>query len=149
MAMKHHPDKGGDEETFKEISKAYEVLKDSEKRELYDEYGEEGVENGGPPGGDMNDILSQMFGGGGGGGGRGRGGRRRKRKGEDVVFPLKIGLENLYTSITKKLKLTRNVICGDCNGKGGSSTIVCRDCRGQGVRMVMRQVGPGMIQQMR
>lgn len=58
--MKYHPDKGGDEEKFKEISKAYEILGNDEKKELYDQYGEEGVENGGPPasGGDLFDLFS-------------------------------------------------------------------------------------------
>eukprot|EP00961_Rhodomonas_salina_P087058 1171114-Rhodomonas_salina.1 len=44
MAVKHHPDKGGDEATFKEISRAYEILSDAEKRQIYDRYGEEGLE---------------------------------------------------------------------------------------------------------
>ena len=46
MAVKHHPDKGGDEETFKAVTRAYEVLSDKEKRAIYDQYGEEGLENG-------------------------------------------------------------------------------------------------------
>jgi DnaJ-class molecular chaperone len=46
MAVKHHPDKGGDEETFKKISRAYEVLADKEQRHIYDNYGEEGLEQG-------------------------------------------------------------------------------------------------------
>ena len=67
-ALKEHPDKGGDSEKFKEITYAYEVLSDKDKREVYDTHGEEGLKQGGgrgPPGGD---IFSQMFGGGGGGG---------------------------------------------------------------------------------
>ena len=48
LALKHHPDKGGDSEKFKEINQAYEVLRDEEKRAIYDKYGEEGLENGGP-----------------------------------------------------------------------------------------------------
>lgn len=71
-----------------------------------------------------------------------------KRRGEDVVFPLKINLADLYKSTQKTLKVTRNVICRDCNGKGGKFVQKCRDCRGQGVRIIMRQLGPGMIQQM-
>lgn len=65
LALKVHPDKGGDPEKFKLISNAYETLTNPEKRQLYDEYGEEGVQNGGPTGGaGMGDIFS-MFGGGG------------------------------------------------------------------------------------
>lgn len=65
-ALKEHPDKGGDPEKFKEMTAAYEVLSDRDKRELYDKYGEEGVKQGGGMGGGA-DIFSQMFGGGMGG----------------------------------------------------------------------------------
>merc|ERR1719436_1994451 len=63
LAVKHHPDKGGDPEKFKEITHAYEVLSDSEKRSKYDKYGEEGVDGEG--GGDPTDIFETFFGGGG------------------------------------------------------------------------------------
>lgn len=59
-ALKEHPDKGGDPDKFKKISNAYEVLSNPEKRQLYDDYGEEGVQNGGPPGGSGMDIFD-MF----------------------------------------------------------------------------------------
>ena len=62
LALKEHPDKGGDPEKFKDITAAYECLSDKDKRELYDEHGEEGVKQGAPMRG--GDIFSQMFGGG-------------------------------------------------------------------------------------
>jgi len=65
-----HPDKGGDPDKFKELTQAYEVLSDKDKRELYDQGGAEAVQQGGGGGG-HGDIFSQMF----GGGGRGGGGR--------------------------------------------------------------------------
>jgi DnaJ family protein A protein 2 len=72
LAMKHHPDKGGDENLFKELSVAQEVLMDGKKRDIYDKYGEEGLKEGmgegGPGGGGMSDLFGGMFGGGGGGG---------------------------------------------------------------------------------
>ncbi len=74
----NHPDKGGDPEVFKEITMAYEVLSDPEKRKLYDKYGKEGVDGeGGGPGQSPEDIFSMFFGGGkrGGGGVSGPGGR--------------------------------------------------------------------------
>ncbi|KAF4317567.1 hypothetical protein BBO99_00006798 [Phytophthora kernoviae] len=84
LALKNHPDKGGDPELFKTITVAYEVLSDPEKRELYDQYGEEGLQNGGG-GGDASDLFSQFFRGQGGGGRRPRG----PQKGEDLTHPLK------------------------------------------------------------
>jgi len=147
MAMTHHPDKGGDPEKFKEMSKAYEVLSDPEKKETYDEYGEEGLEQGGGGGGGGGmDIFSELFSMGGGGS---RGGRsKQKKKGEDVMFPLKVDLADLFNGCTKKLRLTKNVICQVCLGKGGKGVQACKDCKGHGIKLAVRQIGPGMIQQM-
>ncbi|RRT66012.1 hypothetical protein B296_00021887 [Ensete ventricosum] len=96
-AIKNHPDKGGDPEKwvvccfqFKELAQAYEVLSDPEKREIYDQYGEDALKEGmgGGGGHDPFDIFSSFFGGGPfGGGGSSRG--RRQRRGEDVIHPLK------------------------------------------------------------
>lgn len=150
QAMTHHPDKGGDPEKFKEISKAYEVLNDPEKKALYDEGGEEALDGGAGGGGgghggmDIFDLFGGGFGGGHGGGARAGG----KRKGEDVVFPLKVSLEDLFNGTSKKLRLTKNVLCTGCGGKGGAKEATCRGCKGQGIRIVIRQLGPGMIQQM-
>merc|ERR1719203_1743642 len=105
LAVKHHPDKGGDPEKFKEITHAYEVLSDSEKRSKYDRFGEEGLEDGG--GGDPSDIFEQFFG---GGGRRGAGGGKKRQKTKDVVQPLKVTLEQLYNGASKKMAITRQVI---------------------------------------
>lgn len=151
-AMKNHPDKGGDPEKFKELAQAYEVLSDSQKREIYDQYGEDALKEGMGGGGGMQDpfdIFESFFGGnpfGGGGSGRGR----RQRRGDDVVHPLKVSLEDLYSGITKKLSLSRNVICSKCSGKGSKSgaSMKCSGCKGTGMKVSIRQLGPGMIQQM-
>jgi len=135
LCLKHHPDKGGDEQTFKEINAAYEILSDEKKRELYDQYGLEGVENEGGPGGPGagDDLFSMFFG---GGGGR----RAGPRKGPSLQHPLKVSLNDLYNGKTVKLAINRKVIVGD--------SAECGSCRGQGVVMEMRQIGPGMITQM-
>uniref|UniRef100_A0AAZ3RW53 DnaJ heat shock protein family (Hsp40) member A2a n=1 Tax=Oncorhynchus tshawytscha TaxID=74940 RepID=A0AAZ3RW53_ONCTS len=153
LAKEYHPDKNpnaGDK--FKEISFAYEVLTNPEKKELYDRYGEQGLREGGGGGGGMDDIFSHIFGGGlfGFMGGQGRSRNGGRRRGEDMVHPLKVSLEDLYNGKTTKLQLSKNVLCGTCNGQGGKTGAVqkCVACRGRGMRIMIRQLAPGMVQQM-
>ncbi|RHY55157.1 hypothetical protein DYB38_008788, partial [Aphanomyces astaci] len=113
LALKNHPDKGGDPELFKDITVAYEALSDPEKRELYDQYGEEGLQHGGGGGHHGGDMFSQMF------GGRGGGRPRGPQRGEDLTHPLKVSLEDLYNGKTVKLAVNRDVLCGGCAGRGG------------------------------
>ncbi|XP_031259582.1 chaperone protein dnaJ A6-like [Pistacia vera] len=151
-AIKNHPDKGGDPEKFKELAQAYEVLSDPEKREIYDQYGEDALKEGmGGAGPSHNpfDIFESFFGGGAfGGGGSSR--VRRQKHGEDVVHTLKCSLEELYNGATKKLSLSRNILCPKCKGKGSKSGASgkCYGCQGTGMKITTRQIGLGMIQQM-
>ncbi|XWS32402.1 hypothetical protein CRYUN_Cryun23aG0156500 [Craigia yunnanensis] len=151
-AIKNHPDKGGDPEKFKELAQAYEVLSDPEKREIYDQYGEDALKEGmGGAGPSHNpfDIFESFFGGGAfGGGGSSRG--RRQKQGEDVVHTLKVSLEELYNGTTKKLSISRNALCSKCKGKGTKSgaSSRCYGCQGTGMKITSRQIGLGMIQQM-
>mmetsp|Transcript_29183 Transcript_29183/g.62524 ORF Transcript_29183/g.62524 Transcript_29183/m.62524 type:complete len:412 (+) Transcript_29183:169-1404(+) len=132
MAMKHHPDKGGDEHTFKEINAAYEVLSDPDKRAKYDKFGLEGIDDeGGGGGGGGEDLFSMFF-----GGGRGRSGPRR---GEDTTYAQKTSLKDLYNGKTVKLAINRQVIVG--------TPKMCDNCDGQGIILELRQVGMGMVQQ--
>lgn len=153
-AIKNHPDKGGDPEKFKELAQAYEVLSDPEKRDVYDQYGEDALKEGMGGGGASHnpfDIFESFFGTSGGGsfGGSGRG-SRRQRRGDDVVHQLKVSLEDLYNGTSKKLSLSRNVICSKCKGKGSKTGASgrCAGCQGSGMKVSIRQLGPNMIQQM-
>ncbi|GLB35267.1 putative dnaJ central domain [Lyophyllum shimeji] len=149
-ALRLHPDKGGDPDKFKEVTHAYEILSDPEKRDIYDHRGEAGLsEQGGMGGMDPQDLFSQLFGGGGGGFFGGGGGRAAgPRKTKDLVHRVNVSLEDLYRGKTTKLALTRNVICSKCKGKGGKDGAVrtCPTCNGRGIKITMRQMGP-MIQQ--
>jgi len=147
--MKYHPDKNTDanaSEKFKEVSEAYEVLSNEEKRAQYDKYGKDAP---GIAGGGINpeDIFSHFFGGGGFGfsgfGGRSTGPKRTK----DLVTALQVTLEDVYNGTSKKMKVSRQVSCKDCKGTGSSSGVkhTCAVCHGTGIRVVVRHFGPGMI----
>jgi DnaJ family protein A protein 2 len=154
MAIKYHPDKnpGNHEaqEKFKEVSAAYEVLSDPEKRKIYNSYGEEGLQGGGFHASSAEDIFSHLFGGGiFGGGGRGRRDAGPKRA-DDTVYRMNVPLRDFYNGRTKKLKVARKVICETCTGRGTNKEgleIKCIPCKGRGVKVTIQQLGPGMIQQ--
>ncbi|KAJ8929114.1 hypothetical protein NQ314_018228, partial [Rhamnusium bicolor] len=148
LALKYHPDKNPNEgERFKQISQAYEVLSDPEKKRIYDQGGEQALKEGGGGGGFSSPMdLFDMFFGSGFGGGRGR---RRERRGKDVVHQLTVTLEELYKGAVRKLALQKNVICDKCEGRGGKKGAVeqCPTCRGTGMQVQVQQLGPGMLQQ--
>jgi len=149
LAKKYHPDKNPEHgDQFKEISFAYEILSDPEKRETYDRYGLDGLKEG--RGGADFDPFGDMFGGFFGGLFGGGGMRRGPRKGQDTIFQLPVSLEDLYNGKTSKLQMSRTVLCKTCKGAGSKSgnTATCSTCRGRGVKVVLRQLGPGMVQQM-
>lgn len=157
-ALKHHPDKNAHNpeaaEKFKEISHAYEILSDSQKRAIYDQYGEEGLEGGAGAGGmNAEDLFSQFFGGsafgGGGLGGMFGGGmgQRGPPKARTIHHVHKVSLEDIYKGKVSKLALQKSVICPKCEGRGGKEGAVkkCAGCDGHGMKTMMRQMGP-MIQ---
>jgi DnaJ homolog subfamily A member 2 len=139
-------------EKFKEISHAYEVLSDPQKRTLYDQYGEAGLE-GAAGGGGMaaEDLFAQFFGGGSFGGGLGGmfGGMQSRGppKARTIHHTHKVSLEDIYRGKVSKLALQRSIICPKCEGRGGKEGAVrpCAGCDGHGMKTMMRQMGP-MIQ---
>ena len=136
LAMQCHPDKNpGDkaaEERFKQISEAYAVLADADKRAHYDRFGTAPGGSGGVEGGFgtlFEDIFENFF----AGGGRGRG--SRAGRGDDLQYELKMTLEEAATGVETKIQMPRLEPCAPCHGTGaepGSQRTICETCRGQG-----------------
>ena len=150
LAMQHHPDRnGGCDESmarFKEISEAYSVLSDDQKRAAYDRFGHAGVNGGGGGFGgqgqgftDVNDIFSQVFGDAFGDvfGGRGGGGARQHgpRRGSDLRYDLEITLEQAYKGADVEIAIPTTATCETCEGSGakpGTKPTTCSTCQGAG-----------------
>jgi molecular chaperone DnaJ len=154
LAMQFHPDRNPGnaeaEHQFKEISEAYETLKDPQKRAAYDRFGHAAFENGsrgpggaagfGPDfGASMSDIFEDLFGDmmGGGGGGRraGQGGASARLRGSDLRYNLDITLEEAYAGRTVEIDVPTLVACHTCDGSGampGTGMSTCRQCNGHG-----------------
>lgn len=160
LALQYHPDrvpadkKKEAEERFKEISEAYAVLSDSQKRALYDQYGHSGVDQRYSTedifrGADFSSIFEDLSGFGfgesifssifgdsgfdvfGGGGGR----SRRARRGRDLEFEAEISLEEVNIGVEKVLNVPRYELCQKCQGSGekpGTKKTACSQCRGKG-----------------
>ena len=151
-ARELHPDKNRDDpnatEKFQQVNEAYEILKDPERRQIYDKYGPEGLQQGGMGGG-MDDILSHLFGF--DGGFFGGGGRRQQRRmrTQDIGHQIKVSLEDLYNGKEVTLKINRNVVCPDCKGSGcanGKKPVKCKDCDGRGQKVQVVRMGPMITQ---
>jgi molecular chaperone DnaJ len=141
LAMKFHPDKNpGDkeaEERFKEASEAYEVLRDKEKRELYDRFGHEGLQGSGFRGfggfedifSSFGDIFEDFFGFG------GKRQRNRGRPGNDLRYDLQLSLEEAFSGKEEEIVFHRWQKCENCQGSGvapGHEPQVCSTCQGRG-----------------
>lgn len=147
LARKYHPDVNpGDktaEDRFKEISEAYEVLSDPDKRQKYDQFGDQwrNVQQGRPGasysstdfdfdlGGGVGDIFETLL------GGRGGNGRRPPRRGEDLQYQLDVTLEEAVSGASRTLTVSAPETCSTCRGSGGkpgAGTSTCPACKGSG-----------------
>lgn len=142
LAKTNHPDKGGDQEKFKEINAAYEILSNPEKRKVYDQYGFEGLKSGGLGSSGFGDIFDIFF-----GGRHGRSGPKETPQLKPTVRQADIHLQDAYCGKMIKLNVERSVLCSGCEGKGGVDPRPCSTCRGKGVVIRMVQLGPGMYSQ--
>jgi len=143
-AMQYHPDRNQDdaesEAKFKEVSEAYEILKDEQKRAAYDQYGHAAFENGGMGQGGMggrgfdgafSDIFEDLFGMGGGRGNR----SNSPTRGADLRYNLTITLEDAFSGKEEKISIPTSVSCEECKGTGaeeGSKPETCSGCSGHG-----------------
>lgn len=163
LAKKYHPDMNKDDpeasEKFKEISEAYEVLSDEDKRARYDQYGHSGINQedfnfddfaqGGFGG--FDDIFDMFF----GGGARGRGqrsSRRTQRKGSDLQYKLEIDFEEAAFGAKKEITIPRTENCDNCNGTGakpGTDKRTCPKCDGRGQVRTTQQTPFGQFAQTR
>ena len=168
LALKYHPDKNSEksaEEKFKEISEAYAVLYDDEKRKLYDMYGHAGIDQqfstedifrgadfsdifrgmGFDFGFGFDDIFERFFG--------HRGGfdrRQRVNIGRDLRYDIEISLEDAYFGFETEINVPRTEICKTCNGSGAknpSDIKTCPQCNGSGQMRVSRRTGFGIFTQ--
>src|SRR3989344_4913306 len=155
LAHKHHPDKGGgDEKKFKELSEAYQVLSNKQKRAHYDQFGQtfnnagaSGAGASGFGGFDFSDFIRQQGGQGGGfssqGGGFedvfsdffGNGTGRRTKRGRDIQVDVEITFDEMVTGAKRDVQLYKNVTCTHCSGSGGepgAKEEKCVECHGGG-----------------
>jgi molecular chaperone DnaJ len=156
LARRYHPDANPDdpkaEGKFKEVSSAYEILSDPEKRKMFDAGpsffgqgaqgagGSRGYQGGQPVGGDWADLFSNLFGGAGGfGGGAGFGGAGRQQRGtrgEDAGVAVRLSFDDALKGVTTKISVPQSVQCDTCSGSGaapGTAATKCPQCQGRGV----------------
>jgi len=140
LAIQHHPDKGGDENKFKEIAVAYETLSDENKRREYDyrlENPNVGQFGGNPfGGGSVDDLFAQMF--------SRMNPNQKQRKTPDKVLDVELTVLESYNGTVKEIIYTKKIPCNTCSGKGGDKA-VCNVCNGNG--QIIQRAGTGMFTQ--
>ncbi|MGE3624184.1 MAG: molecular chaperone DnaJ [Bdellovibrionales bacterium] len=145
LAMQHHPDKNPGnkdaEHKFKEISEAYQVLSDYERRSAYDRFGHAAFQQGGQGAGGFDfaggfaDIFDEMFGEILGGGRRGTAASGAGQRGADLRYDLEMTLEEAFAGSEKNIRVVKSVSCSECKGQGaapGTQPTDCPMCKGIG-----------------
>ena len=137
LAVEHHPDKGGDENKFKEISEAFDTIGDNDKRQQYDNqrsnpFGGGGFNPFGGSGNPFEDMFNNMH-------------SQRQPSVPDKVIEVVVGVLESYNASDKTITYQRKHKCGDCNGNGGDR-VTCNVCRGEG--FTIQRIGTGMFIQM-
>ena len=160
LSKTEHPDKGGSEERFQRIQKAYDILSDDQKRGFYDQTGQiPGAEQQQQNQGvhfDMGSMFHGMFNGGGGpfggmpfggmpfGGGGHPQQQQKRQKGPPKVLEVGLTLYDLFYGKTSQMKFKRQKFCDDCKGIGATSFSKCNVCDGNGVQEQRVMFGPGI-----
>ncbi|CAE8645060.1 unnamed protein product, partial [Polarella glacialis] len=159
LALKHHPDRGGDARVFQELSAAYEILSDPDRRQLYDRLGEKGCSRhlqgeqtpGSHPEGPPRSVFAadllggffeSLFGADGF-----LGSRPRASGTQAITCTLRVSLEELFTGTARKVVVkSRTAACDQCQGLEATSKL-CSSCQGKGRRVFRRSLSPGFVQQ--
>jgi molecular chaperone DnaJ len=165
LALEYHPDRNQgsaeSEARFKEVTEAYEVLRDPEKRALYDNYGEQGLKGGAGPGGfggfdfsDAIEVFMRDFGGFGGledlfrGGGARTRGRGQPPRGQNVRVRIPVTLKEVLSGVTKRIRVQLLEECETCEGSGaapGTEPETCSQCGGTGEERVVQRSAFGQF----
>lgn len=154
LAHEHHPDHGGDQEKFKEINAAYQILSDDQKRQQYDQFGQTFDGAQGFPGGgfggaqgmrfeDLNDLFGDFFGGFGGAT------RARRARGADVLVDVGLSFKESIFGVEKEIQVSKNNTCERCGGQGAepsSAMKTCTNCDGQGFKVETKHTILGSVQ---
>ncbi len=169
LAHQYHPDKkGGNEAKFKEANEAYQVLKNKEKRQKYDQFGSAdgnpfsggGFGGGNPYSGasgfggfqqgninmdDLGDIFGNIFSGGFGGEPTRR---SRVQRGRDIEVAMEIDFKEAIFGVERTIELKKNIVCSYCSGKGGTGLKTCSKCQGSGQVKIQQNTFFGNFQSM-
>lgn len=137
LSKKFHPDvnkESNASDKFKEISEAYEVLSDPQKKSNYDNFGSPDGQQG-FGGFDINDIFGSFFG----------GGKKKAKRGQDLRVKVSLNIVEIIDGVKKKIKYNRQASCKPCNGEGGTNVRKCSSCDGSGERMVIQNSMFGQV----